>query len=66
MSDIKIKIDSLYKIFVKNPKEALEHVKQVVGKDELTFAFQRSSHRRLLNYDQYKNLHLRSLKIKRP
>ena len=35
MSDIKIKIDSLYKIFGKNPKEALEHVKQGVGKDEL-------------------------------
>ena len=35
MSDIKIKIDSLYKIFGKNPKEALKHVKQGVGKDEL-------------------------------
>ena len=35
MSDIKIKIDSLYKIFGKNPKEALEYVKQGVGKDEL-------------------------------
>ena len=35
MSDIKIKIDSLYKIFGKNPKEALEHVKLGVGKDEL-------------------------------
>jgi glycine betaine/proline transport system ATP-binding protein len=35
MSDTKIKIDSLYKIFGNKPKEALEHVKQGVGKDEL-------------------------------
>ena len=35
MSDIKIKIDSLYKIFGNKPQEALEHVKQGVGKDEL-------------------------------
>ena len=35
MSDIKIKIDSLYKIFGNKPEEALEHVKQGVGKDEL-------------------------------
>ena len=35
MSDIKIKIDSLYKIFGNKPKEALEHVILVVGKDVL-------------------------------
>ncbi len=35
MSAIKIKIDSLYKIFGKNPKEAIEHVKSGIGKDEL-------------------------------
>ena len=35
MSDIKIKIDSLYKIFGNKPQEALEHVKQGIGKDEL-------------------------------
>ena len=35
MSDIKIKIDSLYKIFGNKPKEALEYVKQGLGKDEL-------------------------------
>ena len=35
MSDIKIKIDSLYKIFGNKPEEALEYVKQGTGKDEL-------------------------------
>jgi glycine betaine/proline transport system ATP-binding protein len=35
MSVVKIKIESLYKIFGRNPKEALEHVKNGVGKDEL-------------------------------
>ena len=35
MSDIKIKIDSLYKIFGKILKMLIEHVKQGVGKDEL-------------------------------
>ena len=35
MSNIKIKIESLYKIFGKNPKEGMDHVKNGVGKDEL-------------------------------
>ena len=35
MSEVKIKIESLYKIFGKNPKEAMEHVKNGVDKDEL-------------------------------
>jgi len=35
MSDVKIKIESLYKIFGTNPKMGLEHVKNGVGKDEL-------------------------------
>ena len=35
MSVVKIKIESLYKIFGKNPKEGMEHVKNGVGKDEL-------------------------------
>ena len=35
MSAVKIKIESLYKIFGKNPKEAMEHVKNGVDKDEL-------------------------------
>ena len=35
MSTVKIKIESLYKIFGKNPKEAMEHVKKGVDKDEL-------------------------------
>ena len=35
MSDAKIKIKNLYKIFGKNPKNAMEHVKNGVGKDEL-------------------------------
>ena len=29
MSAVKIKIESLYKIFGKNPKEAIEHVKKL-------------------------------------
>ena len=35
MSVVKIKIESLYKIFGTNPKMGLEHVKNGVGKDEL-------------------------------
>ena len=35
MSEAKIKIKNLYKIFGKNPKSAMEHVKNGVGKDEL-------------------------------
>ena len=35
MSAVKIKIESLYKIFGKNPKEAMEHVKNGTDKDEL-------------------------------
>ena len=35
MSEIKIQIKNLYKIFGKNPKSALEQVKDGVGKDEL-------------------------------
>lgn len=35
MSGVKIKIESLYKIFGKNPKEGMEHVKNGIGKDEL-------------------------------
>ena len=35
MSEPKIKIEALYKIFGKSPKEAMEHVKNGVGKDEL-------------------------------
>ena len=35
MSAVKIKIESLYKIFGKNPKEAMEQVKNGVDKDEL-------------------------------
>ena len=35
MSEIKIKIKNLYKIFGKNPKSALEQVKDGVNKDEL-------------------------------
>jgi len=35
MSNIKIKIESLYKIFGKNPKEGMDHVKNGVSKDEL-------------------------------
>lgn len=35
MSAVKIKIESLYKIFGKNPKEGMEHVKNGVDKDEL-------------------------------
>ena len=35
MSAVKIKIESLYKIFGTNPKMGLEHVKNGVGKDEL-------------------------------
>jgi len=31
MSDVKIKIESLYKIFGTNPKMGLEHVKNGVG-----------------------------------
>jgi glycine betaine/proline transport system ATP-binding protein len=35
MSAIKIKIESLYKIFGENPKKTLKHVQNGVGKDEL-------------------------------
>ena len=35
MSEIKISIKNLYKIFGKNPEQAMEHVKNGVGKDEL-------------------------------
>ena len=35
MSEIKIQIKNLYKIFGKNPKPALEQVKDGVNKDEL-------------------------------
>ena len=35
MSEAKIQIKNLYKIFGKNPKGAMEHVKNGVGKDEL-------------------------------
>lgn len=35
MSVVKIKIESLYKIFGANPKMVMEHVKNGVGKDEL-------------------------------
>ena len=35
MSVVKIKIESLYKIFGTNPKMGIEHVKNGVGKDEL-------------------------------
>lgn len=35
MSEAKIKIKNLYKIFGKNPKGAMEHVKNGIGKDEL-------------------------------
>ena len=35
MSEAKIKIKNLYKIFGKNPKNAMEYVKNGVGKDEL-------------------------------
>jgi glycine betaine/proline transport system ATP-binding protein len=35
MSVVKIKIESLYKIFGTNPKMGLEHIKNGVGKDEL-------------------------------
>lgn len=35
MSETKIQIKSLYKIFGKNPQAAMEHVKNGVGKDEL-------------------------------
>jgi glycine betaine/proline transport system ATP-binding protein len=35
MSEAKIQIKNLYKIFGKNPKGAMEHIKNGVGKDEL-------------------------------
>ena len=35
MSEAKIKIKNLYKIFGKDPEGAMEHVKNGVGKDEL-------------------------------
>jgi len=35
MSVVKIKIESLYKIFGTNPQMGMEHVKNGVGKDEL-------------------------------
>ena len=35
MSVVKIKIESLYKIFGTSPKMGMEHVKNGVGKDEL-------------------------------
>ena len=35
MSEAKIQIKNLYKIFGKNPASAMEHVKSGVGKDEL-------------------------------
>ena len=35
MSAVKIKIESLYKIFGKNPKEGMEHVKNGVDKDSI-------------------------------
>ena len=35
MPDIKIQIKNLYKIFGRNPKSAMEHVNNGVGKDEL-------------------------------
>ena len=35
MSEAKIQIKNLYKIFGKNPKAAMEHVVNGVGKDEL-------------------------------
>src|SRR5210317_2440348 len=35
MSEAKIKIKNLYKIFGKNPTDAMEQVKNGVGKDEL-------------------------------
>ena len=35
MSVVKIKIESLYKIFGTNPKMGMEHIKNGVGKDEL-------------------------------
>ena len=35
MSAVKIKIESLYKIFGTNPQMGMEHVKNGVGKDEL-------------------------------
>ena len=35
MSDAKIQIKNLYKIFGKNPKTAMQHVMDGVGKDEL-------------------------------
>ena len=35
MSAVKIKIESLYKIFGINPQTGMEHVKNGVGKDEL-------------------------------
>ena len=35
MTEAKIQIKNLYKIFGKNPKSAMEFVKNGVGKDEL-------------------------------
>ena len=35
MSDVKIKIQNLYKIFGKNPEAVLEIVKNGISKDEL-------------------------------
>ena len=35
MSVVKIKIESLYKIFGTNPKMGMEHIENGVGKDEL-------------------------------
>ena len=59
MSEAKIKIKNLYKIFGKNPKNAMEHVKNGVGKDELL-----EKHNHVLGLkDINLDIHARSIQV---
>jgi glycine betaine/proline transport system ATP-binding protein len=59
MSEAKIKIKNLYKIFGKNPKNAMEHVINGVGKDELL-----EKHNHVLGLkDINLDIHARSIQV---
>ena len=56
MSEAKIKIKNLYKIFGKNPKNAMEHVINGVGKDELLEKHNLRNHPNSFNSDFHSKL----------
>ena len=59
MSEAKIQIKNLYKIFGKNPRGAMEHVKNGVGKDELL-----EKHNHVLGLkDINLNIHAQSVQV---